>query len=464
MVGRRPLEILRKWHQEHGPIVSFWYGTTPALSIGSYDIAHQLLNKRSSIYSSRPRFFIASEKMTNGLTTLLMPYGKKLQNQQRMITPMLDSRALRQYRTLEDMESKQTLVELLSAEDFDKSITRYAGSVIMSLAYGIRLQDMESEMPAKLLDLNTKIFEAMTSTYSNLVDLFPALNSLPPWLKPWEKPVQTAERFITDFHMENMATAQSSPWNWVQEAMASKPGSQISDKEIAYVIGTLQQGGFEITLAVVRLVIKAMVLFPNFLEKAQEELDRVVGPDRLPSFDDQAQLPYVNALITEALRWQPPAPVIPHATTEDDEYMGYRFSKGTVIIPNVTAMCRDPAVFPDPHRYNPERWLEDAGLQHNAFGFGRRTCPGGGLGMNMIFILVARVLWGYDVTYVYRDGKAVDVDPMGEKFPFASLTMPFQASLIVRGPEKREVIEREWAASGKDTNEILAGIGASRSG
>lgn len=52
-----------------------------------------------------------------------------------------------------------------------------------------------------------------------------------------------------------------------------------------------------------------MVLNPEVSRRAQAELDSVVGTDRLPVFDDQYRLPYVNALIKEVLRWHPPLPL-----------------------------------------------------------------------------------------------------------------------------------------------------------
>lgn len=53
-----------------------------------------------------------------------------------------------------------------------------------------------------------------------------------------------------------------------------------------------------------RNFVLAMILFPSVQERAQEELDRVVGRDRLPTFDDRAQLPYVSNVVKESLRWK----------------------------------------------------------------------------------------------------------------------------------------------------------------
>ena len=79
-----------------------------------------------------------------------------------------------------------------------------------------------------------------------------------------------------------------------------------------------------------------IMLHPEVLRKAHAELDAVVGPHRLPDFGDRDSLVYVEAMIREALRWMPVAPLgSAHVTTEDDEFHGYFIPKGTALVPNV---------------------------------------------------------------------------------------------------------------------------------
>ena len=103
---------------------------------------------------------------------------------------------------------------------------------------------------------------------------------------------------------------------------------------------------------------QAMSLFPEAQKKAQAELDRVVGRDRLPTFEDRAQLPYVSNVVKETLRWMPVSMLgthpyfpachgrylslmtqsvigIPHATSEADTYRGWYIPKGTIVIANL---------------------------------------------------------------------------------------------------------------------------------
>jgi cytochrome P450 len=73
----------------------------------------------------------------------------------------------------------------------------------------------------------------------------------------------------------------------------------------------------------------AMVAHPKFQKRAHAELDEVVGRSRTPNFSDAPNLPYIQAIIKEVLRWRASLPLgVPHSTTEDDWYYGMFIPKG----------------------------------------------------------------------------------------------------------------------------------------
>jgi len=123
-----------------------------------------------------------------------------------------------------------------------------------------------------------------------------------------------------------------------------------------------------------------MVRNPKVLKKAQEELDRVVGKGRLPDFLDKDNLPYIDAIVKEVIRWSPPLPItIPKRVIQDDVYRGYFIPAGATVVENVWAICRDPTIYPDPETFNPDRFLKDGKIdpsvfnpEDRIFGAGRR--------------------------------------------------------------------------------------------
>ncbi|THU79631.1 cytochrome P450 [Dendrothele bispora CBS 962.96] len=108
-------------------------------------------------------------------------------------------------------------------------------------------------------------------------------------------------------------------------------------------------GGRDTSVASTLYALAAICIHPDVQIQAQKELDRVVGPGRLPEFGDRDRLPYINAMIKELSRWRPILPCgVPHCSSEDDVYKGYFIPK---------SILHDAEIYPDPEAFKPERWL-----------------------------------------------------------------------------------------------------------
>jgi len=189
----------------------------------------------------------------------------------------------------------------------------------------------------------------------------------------------------------------------------------------------------------------AMLHSPEAQRKAQEELDTVIGFGNLPNFDDEESLPYVSALCKEIMRWHPVTPIaVPHSSTEEDVYKGYRIPAGSVVVPNVWSILHNEKDYPNPYLFQPERFLtEDGQLNPNvkdpstaSFGFGRRICPGRFMATSTIWISVAMILSCFDIK------KALDTDgkPIEPSYQYVSsmVTIPEDFKVSVK-PRSREI-------------------------
>jgi len=158
--------------------------------------------------------------------------------------------------------------------------------------------------------------------------------------------------------------------------------------------------GTDTVASVLQSFVLAMVLYPEAQQKAHEEIDAVLGTDRLPDFGDEASLRYVSALCTEVQRWHPVAPLgIPHRLTSDDVYEGSFLPAGSTVFANAWAMLHDDSVFPEPDKFKPERFLDPAmRFPDAAFGFGRRTCPGRFMARSSLWIGIASVLAAFEIS------------------------------------------------------------------
>ncbi|KAH7838712.1 hypothetical protein Vadar_030233 [Vaccinium darrowii] len=148
-----------------------------------------------------------------------------------------------------------------------------------------------------------------------------------------------------------------------------------------------------------------MINQPATLERAIEELDRVVGNHRLVQESDLLQLNYVKSCVREAFRLHPVLPFnVPHVSTVNTTVAGYFIPKGSHILVGRLGLGRNPRVWDEPLRFRPERHLKEDGsnvvlidpeLKMLSFSTGRRGCPGVNLGSAMATMLMARLLQGF---------------------------------------------------------------------
>jgi hypothetical protein len=455
----------RQWFKQYGPIYRLIYGQQTLILLGDYETAHQLFDKRSNIYSSRPRLPMVFECIAKEMHAVFMPYGNRFRTHQRLQGSYLNPRSAETYTELQELESKQLVFELLSSNDFHYQFYRYNASVMTTLAYGKRCpRGDEPELKATDQIMRNLADAGRVGTW--IVDAIPQLNVLPNILAPWKRCADKMYTFESGAHMRNFANAQKSPsWNWVKQ-VSSKPGSKLLPHlELNYTVGSSYIAGSDTTSITLNYCILAAVLHPAMVKKAQAELDTIVGSNRLPTFRDKDRLPYIAAFIKEVLRWRPLLlNGMPHATTEEDEYIGYRIPKGAVVLTISWAISQDESIFPNPEEFNPDRWIQNPDLSLGcAWGWGRRACPGRYIAYNSLFIIVAQLLWAFDVerTYEVVDGVKVEVkiDSLARTDGLSNAPEPFEVVFKVRSEKAEEVVRREWDEAEKDVNVILKKIG-----
>ncbi|KAJ8091917.1 hypothetical protein PM082_024151 [Marasmius tenuissimus] len=238
-------------------------------------------------------------------------------------------------------------------------------------------------------------------------------------------------------------------------------GNWLRDILLAYSAGTVLEAGSDSTASTITSFVPFMLWYPQVLDKAREEIDKIVGAHRLPTFEDQENPPYVVAIIKEVLRCRPPVPLgVPHRSTEDTTYSGYFIPKGSVVIGNIWAIHLDPTCFQKPKEFNPDRWMGELPMRwggsgtgqtrdHYVFGWGRRFCMGSHIAEASIFFVVARILWGLDMRGPRnpRTGAVQLLDPWDEdSYSTGAVTnaVPFNVVFEPRSSQHKEGIENAF--------------------
>ena len=250
-----------------------------------------------------------------------------------------------------------------------------------------------------------------------------------------------------------------------------------SDDLAGYISGSLLEAGSDTTAATLVGFVQAMVVFPEVQKKAQEEIDRVVGPDRLPTMEDEMSLQYIRGCVKESMRWMPTDILgVPHAVTRDDEYMGYKIPEGAGVMWNVwyvlankdlvwayligsRAIHMDPNRHSNPRAFDPSRYAQDFQTASDAasnpdaskrdqfvFGAGRRVCQGMHIAERSLFLGISRMLWAFNFEKV-KDADGNEITPDINKLTQGLFVLPepFPAKITPRSEKHAERIRKEWA-------------------
>ncbi|KAH8094841.1 cytochrome P450 [Cristinia sonorae] len=410
----------REWTRTYGPLVYISLPTQPTIILGSAKAAVDLLEKRSQIYSDR-LLTVMDELMSWDFSFAHIEYGQRWRDHRRMFHEFFNQAVVHDHRPAQLREIRATLGRILESPELTAQHVRQAFvAIILRVVYAKEITSLDDDY----IHLVHKSFEGLSLQKvpgAFWVEYFPWLKYIPSWfpgarfkrIGEYYKPV--VEKMINQPFDEVVAatadgTAPPSVARSLIQKLQIRPSTSVvgfsrEEKIARNVTGIAYGAGADTTVSAASSFLTAMCMYPEVQEKARAELDAHVGPDRLPDWDDYDDLIYIRAIAMEAMRWMPVVPLgLPHKVTTDDEYEGYLIPKGTIIISNTWAMLHDPEEYPEPERFNPDRFLKNGKFDPEvrdprtlSFGYGRRVCPGRHLSDATLFIYVAHMLHVFEI-------------------------------------------------------------------
>lgn len=161
-------------------------------------------------------------------------------------------------------------------------------------------------------------------------------------------------------------------------------------------------GGTNTTVITVVWAMTYLMKNPNYLKRAQDEIRQFMKDKHFVNEEDVQNLPYLKAIVKETMRLQPGFPLNPRSTTQDCTLQGYNIPSKTIVLVNAQAIGRDPEAWENFEEFDPDRFIEsgiDVKGQHFElvpFGSGRRSCPGIYMGLTMVEVALANLLFMFD--------------------------------------------------------------------
>ncbi|KAG1846164.1 cytochrome P450 [Suillus tomentosus] len=384
--AQEPWLTYTKWGAAYGDLVFVRSLDEEMIVVNSQHIAEALLDKRSRIYSDRP-YLATLEPYGLSINFAFLGYRDEWRLCRRLFHQTFRPESAVKFRPMQIRRAREMVVNLVDdPQHYYDHFATFSLSVVMSAVYDYDIGARDDPLVQTVVRALIPGSAVLTPERALMLKTFPFLLKLPDWC--WGSSIKRSARTST----KNMNEMADVPFRYVQQHMTS---------------------------AFLMVFVLAMVLYPDVQKRARAEIDSVVGRDRLPTFEDRASLPYIEAVVRETFRWQPVTPLgVAHATSSDDVYNGYFIPKGTIVTYNTWGITRDEKRYPDASRFIPERFIDSDDMliaddpTQYTFGFGRRICPGRHTANASAWSAIVTMLATLDISSAKDDqGKVISFTP-----------------------------------------------------
>ncbi|CAN6449740.1 unnamed protein product [Victoria cruziana] len=411
----------------HGPTLFLRLGSRPLLVVSSPDLVEQCFTTHDIAFANRPHLLPGRYLGYNFTTMGWSSYGPHWRNLRRITAvEVLSSARLQAFAGLRSEELRSLLRQLFEGSD-PAGFTQVDLSSMMSALvfenvvrmitgrrfYGKGVAGLEESRRFIAIIKESFILHGAVS----IGDYIPALR----WLD-----LQGLERRMKDcFERRDVlfqglldserskrrgggggddgndtGDARTSLLDFLLSLQETEP-EYYTDQLIKGIMTVILAAGTDTTSATLEWAMSLLLNNPSALKKARDELDARVGTGRLVEEADLANLTYLHCIVKETLRLYPAGPLLlPHELGEDCNIGGYDIPRGTMLFVNAWFIHRDPKLWQEPTRFDPERFggveEKDDCFKMIPFGYGRRKCPGSGLAIKVVQFALAALIQCFD--------------------------------------------------------------------
>lgn len=459
--GGLPHEVLRSLAQKYGGLMYLRLGSVPTIVVSSVEVSKELFQTLDTIFLARPNIMAlsvlnqvsGSVLNDNSGNRVLTARGRHWRDLRKLITSELFSaRRLSTYKAARAEEIQNMMKGMV--EDAKR------GSIVnlKSWLLGITCNNMtrmltnkryfgnedDNEAQNKVKKKEKENFDQFMKRFLAIFGTFIISDSVPylgfvTKLQGWPKKFEELQYFINGFadkmfelekHRQGATERQKGGNDEAYvpdmvDVLLQTPldsGQIIADESLTLILSDLLIGGTETSAGTVEYAMAELMRRPEIMQRLQDELNTVVGPDRVPQESDLPNLPFLEAVVKETFRLHPPTKLnLPRESTQAFEFRGFRLPNKTRLIINFFAIHRDPSVYESPDAFKPERFCGHTEINHLAafqsfeltpFSAGRRMCPAAELGNMLVSMMLAHLAHSFD----WELPKGVDTVDMSEEF------------------------------------------------
>ncbi|XP_065874556.1 cytochrome P450 736A117-like [Euphorbia lathyris] len=441
-----PHRSLRKLAETYGPIMLLHLGSVPALVISSADMAREIMKTHDIIFSDRPKSRVVKIITYDQKGIATAPYGEYWRQMKSIsVLHLLSNRRVQSYKNVREEETNSMIEHIKSSSSLPVNLSEILGNttnnIVCRIALGRKYGEAVGGMSIKDL-LRSESFG-----YFDVGDFIPWLG----WVSSAKGLYAKAEKAAIkmDEFLNNLVDEHVAKDNWKAESKNKDfvdvllwiqkeniAGFPIDKTIIKAILQDIISAGTDTTYTTLEWVMAELLRHPDVMKKLQNEIREMAKSKSEITEDDLHKLPYLKAVIKEALRLHPPLPLLVlRVATQDVKVQGFNIAVGTQVIINAYAIGRDPALWDRAEEFVPERFLNSTigfngqNFEFIPFGAGRRLCPGIQFAMSADELALAKLLHKFDWE-ASKDLDMTETSGMTAKInlPLVAVASPYPSS------------------------------------
>ncbi|XP_065856385.1 cytochrome P450 93A3-like [Euphorbia lathyris] len=426
LIAPIPHQAFHKLSLRYGPLIHLFLGSVPCVVASSPEMAKEFLKTHETSFLDRPNS-AALDYLTYGSNDFsFAPYGPYWKFMKKLcMTEILGGRILDQLLPVRHEEMRRFLQLMLKKADGAERVDvggqliRVTNNVISRMTMSQRCSDKEDEADEvrKLVQETAGITGEFNLSdfiwFCKNIDLQGFRGRLK---KIRDKFDAMMERIIAEHEDARKINKESGEGDSVKDVLDilldiaedEKSEMKLTKENIKSFILDIFAAGTDTSAITTEWALSELINHPNIMNKAREEIDSIIGKERIVQESDIANLPYLQSVVKETLRLHPTGPLIVRESTEDCTINGYEIPARTRLYVNVWSLGRDPNYWEKPLEFCPERFIIAEGNGKSQmdvrgqyfhllpFGSGRRGCPGTSLALLMIQTGLASMIQCFD--------------------------------------------------------------------
>ncbi|OAE29142.1 hypothetical protein AXG93_1390s1250 [Marchantia polymorpha subsp. ruderalis] len=414
ILGTMPHLSITELSKKYGPLMSIRLGSASAVVISSPEMAKVFFRTQDHIFANRPFTINGQVFMYNFQDVSFSPYNEHWRFLRKVIDMEIFSN--KRLRHLKDFRGEEILasIERMLEEgrggnpvDMKKSMAQLSVEHICRICFN----NNYSQWKSKSCHSN-----GVPKTLASMLDEWIAISGAffvgeyIPYLRKLDLGGFEAqllrlrsdfEQFLNPIIEEHRKNEGRSDKDFLDVLLSLQRENQdgFPNDRVKALINNVLIAGTQTTSDQTTWALTELMRHPDIKQKVVDELDLVVGRERLVEESDIGNLVYLKAVVKETLRMYPSVPLgVPHEAMEDTQVAGHDIPKKTRVLFNAYGIGRDPKLWEDPTTFNPERFINspiDVKGHHFellSFGAGRRQCPGMDMGLLLVQVTVAQIL------------------------------------------------------------------------